>query len=287
MYVVDAWASPLLRRDGRLGVPEIQRLFTQSKSEFYRDGKPTREVGPDELVELMDRGGVDTVMLSSWCRPEGWISTNDDVAEFTAAHTDRIMGVAAVDMTHPPTAVAELRRAVNDLGFKALRVVPWLWRLPPNDRLYYPLYVACIELGIPFCTQVGHTGPLMPSEVGRPVPYLDEVLLTFPELVVVGGHIGHPWTDETIGLAWKHRNFYIDTSAYGPRFYPPQLMHFLETNGRSKVLFGTNWPQLHFDRCVEEAAALELSDPARAAFMGLNAANVFGLSDEPGRIAPA
>jgi predicted TIM-barrel fold metal-dependent hydrolase len=191
---------------------------------------------------------------------------------------DRIVGVAAVDMSHPPTAVAELRRAVNDLGCKALRVVPWLWQLPPNDKLYFPLYVACIELGIPFCTQVGHTGPLMPSEVGRPVPYLDEVLLTFPELVVVGGHIGHPWTDETIGLAWKHPNFYIDTSAHAPRFYPPQLIHFLETNGRSKVLFGTNWPQLRFDRCVNEAATLELSTPAREAFMGANADLVFGLA---------
>ncbi len=71
MRVVDAWASPLLRRSGRLGVPEIQRLFDQSKSDLYQDGRATREVGPDELIELMDRGGVDTVMLSAWCRPEG------------------------------------------------------------------------------------------------------------------------------------------------------------------------------------------------------------------------
>jgi predicted TIM-barrel fold metal-dependent hydrolase len=41
----------------------------------------------------------------------------------------------------------------------------------------------------------------MPSETGRPVPYVDEVALTFPELRIVGGHIGHPWTDEMIGLA--------------------------------------------------------------------------------------
>jgi predicted TIM-barrel fold metal-dependent hydrolase len=51
--------------------------------------------------------------------------------------------------------VRELRRAVRELGFVALRVVPWLWGLPPNDRRYYPLYVECVELGVPFCTQVG------------------------------------------------------------------------------------------------------------------------------------
>ena len=57
-------------------------------------------------------------------------------------------------------AVRELRRCVTELGFKGLRVIPWLWEPPPTDRRYYPLYAACVELGVPFCTQVGHTGPL-------------------------------------------------------------------------------------------------------------------------------
>ena len=99
---------------------------------------------------------------------------------------------------------------------RALRVLPWLWNLPPNDRRYYPLYAECVELGVPFCLQVGHTGPMCPSEPGRPIPYLDEVALEFPELVIVGGHIGYPWTDEMISLATKYPNVHIDTSAYKP-----------------------------------------------------------------------
>jgi predicted TIM-barrel fold metal-dependent hydrolase len=53
-----------------------------------------------------------------------------------------------------------------------------------------------VELGIPFMTQVGHTGPLRTSETGRPIPYLDDVALDFPELVIIAGHIGYPWTTE-------------------------------------------------------------------------------------------
>ena len=60
---------------------------------------------------------------------------------------------------------------IAELGFKGLRVLPWLWETPPTDRRFYPLYAACVELGVPFCTQVGHTGPLKPSEVGRPIPF--------------------------------------------------------------------------------------------------------------------
>ena len=58
--------------------------------------------------------------------------------------------------------------------------MPWLWDAPPTDRRYYPLFAACVELGVPFCTQVGHTGPLRPSETGRPIPYIDQVALDFP-----------------------------------------------------------------------------------------------------------
>jgi hypothetical protein len=78
----------------------------------------------------------------------------------------------------------------------------------------------------------------MPSDTGRPVPYLDEVALTFPELTIVGGHIGHPWTVEMIGLTWKHDNVDIDTSAYLPEYYPPELVDFVMTTAM-KVLFST------------------------------------------------
>jgi predicted TIM-barrel fold metal-dependent hydrolase len=228
----------------------------------------------------MDAAGVQRLMLCAWCRPGRWLITNDEVAEHVRAFPDRFTGVAAVDLSNPVQAVRELDRAVRELGFKALRVVPWIWKLPPNDKLYYPLYVKCVELNIPFCTQVGHTGPLMPSETGRPVPYIDEVALTFPDLRIVCGHIGHPWTDEMIGVAWKHDNVYIDTSAYLPRYYPPQLLQFLKTYGRHKVLFGSNFPQLPLDRCVQQVRALELKPEIERAFLFSNACRVFQLGEQ-------
>jgi len=40
------------------------------------------------------------------------------------------------------------------------------WRLQAHLTALNPT-VKCTQLGIPFCPQVGHTGPLMPSEPGR------------------------------------------------------------------------------------------------------------------------
>ncbi|HEX4249035.1 MAG TPA: amidohydrolase family protein [Pseudonocardia sp.] len=272
--IVDVWAQPnFVAGPDRLPMPEVRRLLEKSGS---ADRLGVR-VSPDELVAEMDAAGVDVVLLSAWHRPGGWVVSNDDVAEFTTAHPDRFAGLASVNLADPIAAVRELRRAVGELGFIGLRVVPWLWELPPDHRLYYPLYTACVELGIPFCTQVGHTGPLKPSDTGRPVPYLDRVALDFPELVIVGGHIGHPWTNEMIGVVWKHDNVYLDTSAYLPRYYPAELVHFMNTYGQGKVMFGTNWPQLRHDQAVSQLDQLGLSDKAMAEFLGGAAARVFNL----------
>ena len=268
--IIDAWAQPVFK-EGLL--PEVVRLFQQSGS-AHMLGK---DLTAEQFVQMMDEAGVGRVMLSAWHRPGKWVISNDAVAAMVRQFPRRLVGVAAVNLEKPVEAVHELERAVKELGFKALRVVPWLWNRPPNDKFYFPLYVKCIELDIPFCTQVGHTGPLMPSETGRPVPYLDEVALTFPELRIVAGHIGHPWTDEMIGVAWKHENVFIDTSAYLPRYYPQQLVHYLKTYGQDKVLFGTNFPHLSFTKCVQQVQAMNLPGEIQAKFLSGNARRVFQL----------
>lgn len=235
--------------------------------------------GVDEAVAAMDAGGVDRAMLCAWSSPDGMLIDNEEVAAAVSAHPDRFVGIAAVDLRQPVAAVRELRRSVEELGCVAVRVVPWLWNLPPNDRRYYPILAACVELGIPFCTQIGHAGPLCPSEPGRPIPYLDDVLLEFPELVVVGGHVGYPWIDEVISLATKYPNFYIDTSAYALHRLPAGLVEFLRGRGRTRVLFGTNWPMLSAERCLRRIADLGLDEEARQLFLGENAVRVFKLRE--------
>jgi len=219
-----------------------------------------QEIPLSVTIDAMDRGDVAKGLVCAWHGPGGALISNDEVANFVDRYPDRLVGVAAVDLNHPMLAVRELRRCVNKLGFRALRIVPWLWGLPPNDRRYYPLYAECVELGIPVCLQVGHTGPMRSSEPGRPIPYLDDVALEFPELKVVGGHIGFPWTLEMISLATKYENIFIDTSAWVAHRYPGELVDFMRGSGRKKVLFGTNYPMLTAQQCLERLDVLELDD---------------------------
>src|SRR6185436_4383923 len=142
---------------------------------------PKQPIPVAATLAAMDAGGVTHGIVCAWHGPTGALITNDEVAQTVAASGGRLSGLASVDLRKPSAAARELRRCVKDLGFKGLRMVPWLWELPPNHRLYYPLYAECVELNVPFCTQVGHTGPLRSSETGRPIPYLDDVALDFPD----------------------------------------------------------------------------------------------------------
>ena len=229
-------------------------------------------------LAAMDQGQVHKGLLCSWWGPQGPLITNEEVASLVKQHPDRFVGIASVDLYKPIHAVRELRRCIKELGFCGLRIVQWLWNLPPNDRRYYPLYTECIELGIPVCLQVGHTGPLCPSEPGRPIPYIDEVALDFPELSIVCGHIGYPWTTEMIAVATKYPNVYIDTSAYVAKRYPSELVNYLSKNGRTKIMFGTNYPMLTASRCLEGLPALNLDDECLSLFLSGNARRVFKLS---------
>lgn len=267
--IIDAWGQHPTLRHSQDPIFDSLRRWTKTQA-------PAEQLPVSVTVDLMDQGGIDRMLISAWSAPRNNMISNDEVADFVAEAPDRLIGVGCVDLSHPMEAVAEIRRCVRELGFKAIRVLPWLWEVPPTDRRFYPVYVACVEEGVPFCTQIGHTGPLMPSEVGRPI-YLDQVALDFPDLVIVGGHIGYPWTDEAIAVATKHENVYIDTSAYTVRRYPPALLDFMRSNGASKVLFGTNYPMITGQKALEGLDQSGLTVEQKSLFLGANAQRVFKL----------
>jgi predicted TIM-barrel fold metal-dependent hydrolase len=280
-----SWLETSDRKDPQVTVDvwmqhPTQRFIAEPMFEPLR--RWTRGAIPDEglpvasTLAAMDAAGVQRGLICAWHGPQGDLISNDDVAEVRRQAPDRFLAVASVDITHPVAAVEELRRRVEDDGFVALRVVPWLWGLPPNHRYYYPLLAECVRLGIPFMTQVGHTGPLRTSETGRPVPYLDDVALDFPDLVIVAGHIGYPWTSEMVALATKYPNVYIDTSAYVAHRFPPELVAYMKGNGHGKVLFGSNFPMLLPGQALARLDELGLPESVRADFLAGNATRIFG-----------
>ncbi len=228
----------------------------------------------DDLLAEARPGDVAKVLISATAFPGSPVD-NDAIAPPVARAPRLLVGCASVDPRDGMRAVRELRRAVREHGFRSRKLLPFLYDAAPNERMYYPLYAECVELGIPVLILTGHTAVLARSEVGRPA-HLDDVALFFPELTIVAGHAGYPWTDELISLAWKHANVYIDTSGHRPKYFPPQLVHFLNSYGRDKVMFGTGYPLMGYVQPVAEMRAPGLRPEALDQALWANAARIWG-----------
>lgn len=132
--------------------------------------------------------------------------------------------------------------------------------------------------------QVGHClryrkDRVLPS-VGRPIT-LDRLAIDFPELTLIGIHLGYPWTEEMIAVAWKHPNVYIGCDAYAPRHWGESFVHFANSWGQDKALFGTDWPVIDPERAVKEVDELNLRPEPKRKLMRENALKIFRLPESP------
>mmetsp|Transcript_45394 Transcript_45394/g.84686 ORF Transcript_45394/g.84686 Transcript_45394/m.84686 type:complete len:286 (-) Transcript_45394:51-908(-) len=253
----------------------LLRWNRQDPAQFLNDSHP---VYLHEMsLSSMDAGFVEKGLVCAWYGPQGPMISNKDVLKACQSDPDRFLGVASGDIRDPVRCVREIRHFVKNHGFVAVRILPWLWEKYANDPLFYPIYAECVELGVPLCLQVGQTGPMRPSDMGRPIPHLERVLLDFPDLVVVAGHIGDPWLDEMLFLAGKFPNLYIDTSAYVPSRYPRGLVEYMRGRGSKRVLYGSNYPMIQHQAIQKQLGALELDAETMQLFLRENALRVFRL----------
>ena len=202
------------------------------------------------------------------------------VAHWCNEHPDRFSGLAGVDPYRGMQGLRDLEQAVREFGFVGAHVYPHWFKLAPNEALYYPYYAKCCELDIPIMMQVGQNliyqkEVRLPS-VARPI-LLDQIAIDFPDLRLLGIHIGVPWTDEMIAMAWKHANVYIGIDAYAPKYLPPNLVHYMNSYGADKVLFGTDWPVIDPERAVNEMKAHNFKPEVYAKIMRETALKVFKL----------
>ena len=112
--------------------------------------------------------------------------------------------------------------------------------------------------------------------VGRPIA-LDPVACDFPELKLVGIHVGIPWTDEMIAMAWKHPNVHIGCDAHSPKYWPASFVQFINTFGQDKVVFGTDFPVLQFERTRQEIESLGLRAEPKRKLLRDNARRLYKL----------
>lgn len=271
--------------------PEIMRLRPKWSTEFW-----TRKIGrgsdlaagvPHErMLAMMDEAGIERSLLIATKTgrlglPGSWHLPYEIVADAVRRHPDRFSALAGLDPYEGMEGVRALERAVRELGFVGAHMYPHWFELAPDHAKWYPFYAKCVELGVPVQMQVGQSLIYTPEQrlksVGRPIS-LDAVACDFPELKLVGIHIGIPWTDEMIAMAWKHPNVYIGCDAHSPKYWPAAFVQYINTYGQDKVIFGTDFPVLDFKRTRDEIEALGLREDAKRKLLRDNALGIYKFS---------
>jgi hypothetical protein len=271
--------------------PEVMRLRPEWSQEFWlrkigRDASLASGVTEEAMLALMDAAGIERAFLIATKTgrlglPGSWHLPYEMVAEAVQRHPGRFYGLAGLDPTEGMAGVRSLERAVREYGFIGAHMYPHWFELAPDHARWYPFYAKCVELEVPVQMQVGQSLIYTPEQrlrsVGRPIA-LDAVACDFPELKLVGIHVGIPWAEEMIAMAWKHPNVFIGCDAHSPKYWPAAFVKFIDSYGRDKVLFGTDYPVLDFKRTRDEIEALGLREESKRRLLRDNALNIYKLS---------
>jgi predicted TIM-barrel fold metal-dependent hydrolase len=275
--VVNIWTAAALE-----GRPDRRSFYEKMRmpAEFH-EGIPLKV-----MLERMDAAGIERSMLIAAKvgikgHPSCYQVPYEVVREAINEYPDRFYGLAGIDPTEGMKGVAEFERAVKEYGFIGAHGYPHWFELAPDHARWYPFYAKCVELGVPIQLQVGQSMVYDTNyprrSVARPIT-LDSVACDFPDLKLIGIHVGIPWTDEMIAMAWKHPNVYIGCDAHSPAYWPESFVKYINSYGQDKVLFGTDYPILRFDRTRAEIEALNLRPESMRKLMRDNAVRVYNLA---------
>ena len=239
----------------------------------------------EEIIEKMEEAGIEKAFLIAARAgmvglPGCYHMPYSVVADACAKYPERFYGLAGIDPFEGMNGVRAFEDAIKNMGFVGAHLYPHWYELAPDEAKYYPFYAKCCELNVPIQMQVGqsmvYSQEYRTKSVGQPIA-LDAVACDFPELKLIGIHVGIPWHDEMISMAWKHDNIFIGCDAHRPKYWPKSFIHYLNSYGQDKIIFGTDFPVLEFKKTIDDIDALGLKSEVRKKLLRDNVIRVYGL----------
>jgi uncharacterized protein len=239
----------------------------------------------DDMVTRMDKLGIASLLCPVVAhRPEpdpGRPVDFEDIAlslsemeAIVAAHPGRFYGLWSIDPRPGVTGVREAEAALRESWWAGMYLHVHSFDRRFDHQDYYPYYDLADRLGVTVVMQAGMSGGRMPSECGRPMG-IDRPAIYFPEVPFLLSHTGWPWVEEAVSCAQKFSNVYLGTGSWPPHRWTPPLLDFIRYDGRTKVVFGTNFPTVGHRPALERLDRIELADDTRANLLGNNARRAF------------
>lgn len=248
---------------GSIGTHVIRRL-----------GLPTPMPGTiEEWMKGLDSNGVELAVFTG--RQSGSTESfdidNNYVAQVVKRFPKRVIGFAGIDPMRGPESVRGIEHAVAQLGLRGIALDPFGSAVQANDRRLYPVYAKCAELDVPVvitCGPLPFPGPRL--DYGD-VRCVDDVACDFPGLSIMINHTGWPWVAETIAIAFRHDNVYINTSLYAHLPGGHLFAEAANTILPERIIFASGFPVSPIETALERLQTLPFTPAALEAVLYGNA----------------
>lgn len=186
-------------------------------------------ITPEELIKQMDEYNVEKSVICTFPMKES--------IDAVDAYPDRLVGAAWVN-PYDPDAVSQIHDAVENHGFKAIKLHPLSHGYLANDECVFPIAEAARELDIPLMIHTGHPPFSLPWSVAQ----LADI---YPDVKMVMIHMGHGngmFIQSAIDMAKKYHNLYLETSGMPMH---TKIKEAYEKVGSDRIMWGLDAPFHH------------------------------------------
>ena len=235
----------------------------------------------NDLIAEMDANNIDKaciVAMDLSTRYGVEMVTNHDVAKFSKQFPNRFIPFASVDPNMGRLAVDKLVYAIDELGCKGLKLVAPVQNFDIAEARFDPLWNLALDRDIVVWTHCAHqkSHPGSDARLGHPMR-VEPLALKYPDMKIVLGHGGFPWTLEAWSLAYRHTNVYVDISAYPTLYDQFPWEAYSRHDCEHKLLFASDMPLVTFQETLSSLMQVGLSKTFFNKILFQNAASLLDL----------
>jgi hypothetical protein len=262
-----------------------QGPYVEALAKYWN--RPWTAKTEEEVIKDFTDAGVDAVLVAFDIETASAAPpcTNEYVATLRDNHPGRVIQAwAAVDPYKGEVAIRQAVTAIKDLKMLGFHFHPIMGRFSVDDRRLYPLWETINSLRAPVMVDVGTTGmgAGLPGGLGARIRHahplaIDELAADFPHLTIVAAHPGWPWVDEMTAVTLHKGNVFWELSGWAPKYLPEALKKDIRGRLQDKIMFGSDYPSIPYERLFREWDELGLPDTVIERVFHKNAECVLGL----------
>jgi hypothetical protein len=183
----------------------------------------------EELIAQMDEYNVEKTVICTYPIQESLDAVDK--------YPDRFVGAAWVN-PYDMDCLDIIRDAVENHGFKAIKLHPLSHGYLPNEECVHPVAELARELDIPLMIHTGHPPFSLPWSVAQ-------LADMYPDVDMVMIHMGHGngmYVQSAIDMAKKYPNLYMETSGMPMH---TKIKEAYRDVGADRVMWGLDAPFHH------------------------------------------